>query len=356
MLHAARLAVAGLLAFLLVHAAGCSSPPGAASDDLDRPPLTYLAGGMDDADLAALRRSAPNVTIITPTSPDEALQLAPGVHGADARWVTDDFIAAAPKLRWVQSPSAGVDRWLQVQSLRTSDRIVMTNMQGVHGPTIAEHCFGMLLTLTRDLQYYTDPAQRGTWNRAGSGVQPVALNGKTLLVVGLGGIGHEVAKIGDGFGMRVLATRRSRTTPPAYVDEQGTPDDLPRFLREADVVVLSVPLTDETRGMIGAAQLASMPQGGYLINVARGPVVDTDALVAALASGHLAGACLDVTDPEPLPADHVLWTTPNVVITPHVSSRSPLTAEVWRETYVENIRRFGAGEPLLNVVDRQAGY
>jgi phosphoglycerate dehydrogenase-like enzyme len=177
-----------------------------------------------------------------------------------------------------------------------------------------------------------------------------------MFVVGLGGIGREVAQRAKGFGMRVLATRRSAVPPPPYVDQQGTADDLHRFLAEADVVVLCVPLTDETTGMISAEELALMKPGSYLVNVARGRVVVTEALVDALERGHLAGACLDVTDPEPLPAGHPLWTMPNVVITPHVSSRSALTGDRWEALYIENLRRFGAGEPLLNVVDKTAGY
>jgi len=173
---------------------------------------------------------------------------------------------------------------------------------------------------------------------------------------GMGGIGREVAQRGKGFGMRVLATRRSAAPPPSFVDRQGTPDDLHAFLRESDVVVLCVPLTEETRGMIDAAELALLKPGSYLINIARGPVVDTDALVDALQSGRLAGAGLDVTDPEPLPAEHVLWTMDNVVVTPHVSSRSELTEDRRWALYIENMRRFGAGEPLLNVVDKEAGY
>jgi phosphoglycerate dehydrogenase-like enzyme len=317
-------------------------------------PLVFIAGSLSDADVVALSRSAPNVTIVQVRSAGDALEHAPNAHGIDARFATTDVLRAAPNLVWVQSSSAGVERYLVVEALRENDAIVLTNMQGVHGPTIAEHAFAMLLTLTRNLQEYTNPETKGSWRR--SRRASIALNGKTIFVVGLGGIGSEVAKIGNGFGMRVLATRRSEKPKPHYVDEQGLPGDLDRFLGEADVVVLSVPLTDETRGMIGTEQLALMKEGAYLINVARGPVVDTDALVAALEREHLAGACLDVTDPEPLPKDHPLWSFENVIITPHVSGRSELTSKVWKETYLENIRRFAAGEPLLNVVDKAAGY
>jgi phosphoglycerate dehydrogenase-like enzyme len=140
------------------------------------------------------------------------------------------------------------------------------------------------------------------------------------------------------------------------VHRQEPPDALAELLPEVDVLVLCVPLTAETTGLIDADALAALPEGAYVINIARGKVVDTDALVAALQSGHLAGAGLDVTDPEPLPAGHVLWDMPNVIITPHVAARSALTGRDWQALYVENMRRFGAGAPLLNVVDKRAGY
>ncbi|MHC4080170.1 MAG: D-2-hydroxyacid dehydrogenase [Planctomycetota bacterium] len=318
--------------------------------------LTYLARSIDEEDLAELRRAVPNVRVVTGLSRDEALKLAPEVHGIDGRYCSSEFLQAADKLCWVQSTSAGVERYLAVSELRANERIVLTNMRAVHGPTIADHAFAMLLALTRDLPYYLDPAQDGTWNRRGSGAKTIALQGRTLLVVGLGGIGSEVARRGKGFGMHVLATRRSDTPPPPYVDRQARPDELTELLPHADVVVLCVPLTKQTEGMIGQAELAAFKPDAYLVNVARGKVIDTEALVKALEDSRLAGACLDVTDPEPLPPGHALWTMPNVVITPHMSGRSALTSERWRAVYLENLRRFGAGEPLLNVVDKNAGY
>jgi phosphoglycerate dehydrogenase-like enzyme len=318
--------------------------------------LTYLARSMEPEDLAQLRRVAPNVRVVTGLSPEEALKLAPQVHGIDGRYCSSEFLRAADKLCWVQSTSAGVERYMAVAELRDNERVVLTNMRAVHGPTIADHAFAMLLALTRDLPYYLDPAQDGTWNRRGSGAKTIALQDKTLVVVGLGGIGSEVARRGKGFGMHVLATRRSDTPPPPYVDRQARPDALMELLPEADVVVLCVPLTTQTEGMIGADEFEAFKPDSYLVNIARGKVVDTDALVKALEEGRLAGACLDVTDPEPLPPGHPLWTMPNVVITPHMSGRSALTEERWRTVYLENLRRFGAGEPLLNVVDKNAGY
>ena len=317
--------------------------------------LLYLAGSMSDADLAALDAVAPNVRCVVPESPEDALRLARMAHGADGRHCTPEFLAAADRLTWVQSPSAGV-AWLLEREGMDDEDIVLTNMRGIHGPAIAEHVFAMLLSLTRDLRYYQQPEQRGTWDRDGGPAEPIALSGRTMLVVGLGGIGREVARRAKGFDMTVLATRRSQAEAPPYVDRLGTADELDELLPLADVVVLCVPLTDETEGMIDAAALARMQPGAYLVNIARGRVVDQDALVDALERGHLAGACLDVTTPEPLPADHPLWGMPNVVITPHVASRAALTGARRRALLFENVRRFGAGEPLLNVVDKAAGY
>ncbi|KAA3605545.1 MAG: D-2-hydroxyacid dehydrogenase [Planctomycetota bacterium] len=319
-------------------------------------PLVYLARSMAESDLAELKALAPNLRILTPGSQREALQWAPQVHGVDGRYCTPEFVRAAKQLVWVQAPSAGVDRYLTNQPLMSTERVVLTNMQGVHGAAIADHVFAMLLTLTRDLRFHLHAKQRGSWNRRGSGIEPIALSGKTLLVVGLGGIGREVAQRGKGFGMHVLATRRSAVEAPPYVDFQGTPEQLPALLGQADVIVLCLPLTEETRGMIDAKAMSQMKQGAFLVNIARGRIMDTEALTLALQSGHLAGACLDVTDPEPLPADHPLWSMDNVVITPHVAGRAALTSKQWNQVYRENLRRFAAGEPLLNVVDKKAGY
>jgi phosphoglycerate dehydrogenase-like enzyme len=322
-----------------------------------REPLLYLANRLDDGEISLLAELAPKLRIVKPSSMEEAMALAPEAHGIEVSWATPEFLAAAPNLHWVQATSAGVDRYMNRPELRDNEQIVFTNMQGMHGPTIADHVMGMLLLLTRDLRIHAQDARRGEWTRNGSGtVEPIALEGRTMLVVGLGGIGREVAKRAKGFGMTVWATKRTPTEPPSYVDRQETSDQLMAMLPDADVIVLCVPLTDETRGMIGAEAFAAMRPGTYLINIARGPVVDTAALMTALKNGTLAGAGLDVTDPEPLPADHPLWQIQNVLITPHVAARSGLTSDDWAQLYRENLRRFAQGLPLLNVVDKQAGY
>lgn len=323
----------------------------------DRAPLVYFARELGDEQRREIERLAPGLRVVTGLSREEALARAGEAHGADAFYATPELLRAARNLVWVQAMSAGVERYLAIPELAGSERIVLTNMRGIHGPAIADHAFAMLLALTRDLPVHLAGRASGTWKREGSGVlTPIALQGRTLLVVGLGGIGTEIARRGHGFGMRVLATRRSGAGAPPFVERVAGPGDLLKLLPEADVVAIAVPLTAETERLFDRAAFAAMKPKSYLVNIARGQVVDSEALVEALRSGKLAGACLDVTDPEPLPPDHALWTFPNVVITPHSASEAELTEERRWALFRENLRRFDAGEPLLNVVDPRAGY
>lgn len=331
-------------------------PQEARDDPSKRPVLTYIAGPVPDEELRQWNQAAPNVRVVRARSREEALALAGGAHGVDARFAVPEFLERAPNLAWVQAMSAGVDRYLSNRALMDNDRIVLTNMRAVHGPVIAEHAFAMLLTLTRGMKAHTDHQRAGVWGGRDGAPPAVALHGRTMLVVGLGGIGTEIAARAHAFGMRVIATRRSDTPGPEYVERLGRADDLPAFLAEADVVAVCVPLTPETEGLFDSAAFDAMRPGAYLINIARGRVVNTAALLEALDSGRLAGACLDVTDPEPLPPDHPLWRRENVVITPHVAADGEVTDARRRAVALENMRRFGAGEPLLNVVDKAAGY
>jgi len=318
-------------------------------------PLVYLAGRLSEDELAVLAELAPNVEILVGLSEEEALAQAYRIQGADAHVLSDEFLALADHLVWAQSWSAGVAGYLEMEGLKNNDRIVLTNMKGVHGPAIAEHVFAMLLSMTRDLDAFRKAQENAEWDRdAGTGM--TTLSGRTMLVVGMGGIGSQIARRAKGFDMRVLATVRTERPAPPYCDELGTAEDLDRFLPEADVVAVALPLTEETTDLFDAEKFALMKPGSYFINVGRGQVVVTDDLLAALDSGHLAGAGLDVTEPEPLPADHPLWQSDRVIITPHVSSFADLTRERRWDVFQENIRRFGAGEPLLNVVDKQLGY
>jgi phosphoglycerate dehydrogenase-like enzyme len=319
-------------------------------------PLTYVAAGLSAEEVADLKAVAPNVHVIEVGSREEAMAHAGEAQGVDGRLVTPEFLKQAEHLVWVQSPSAGVNWLLENEALRQDPDIVLTNMRAVHGPAIADHAFAMLLTLTRSMRIHLHNQEEGRWDRGAAEGQSIALDGRTMFVVGLGGIGSEIAKRAHGFGMHVIATRRTEQPRPDYVDEQGLAGDFKAFLGKADVVAICVPLTDETEHLFDQAAFEAMKPGAYLINVARGRIVDTDALLAALHSGRLAGACLDVTDPEPLAEGHPLWAEPNVVITPHIAADAKLTDERWWALYRENVRRFGAGEPLLNTVDKSAGY
>ncbi|MFO0829115.1 MAG: D-2-hydroxyacid dehydrogenase [Phycisphaerales bacterium] len=368
---AARRLVAFVLASVVVaFAAASQSPPGDAAGfwslrnarvaivrDHDAGRLTYFAREFAPERLKELREIAPHVEVVVGLTREQALARAAEAQAVDGYYATEEFLKAAKNLRWVQALSAGVDRLLAAPELMKRDDVVLTNFRGVHGPAIADHAFALLLTLTRDMPTAIADRAEGKWRRDDSNTLPrVALAGRTLLVVGLGGIGTEIAQRGHGFGMRVIATRRSDDPAPDYVAKVGKPSDLAAMVAEADVIALAVPLTDETKGLFDAAMFARCKRGAYLINIARGKVVDTNALLEALASGQIAGAGLDVTDPEPLPSDHPLWRKPNVIITPHIAADASITEERGWTVLRENLRRFDAGQPLVNVVDKRAGY
>ncbi|HEY6125031.1 MAG TPA: NAD(P)-dependent oxidoreductase, partial [Steroidobacteraceae bacterium] len=194
------------------------------------------------------------------------------------------------------------------------------------------------------------------WNRNFAGSQPQALTGKTLLVAGLGGIGLEVAKRAHALGMKVIATRGSSREGPDYVSYVGLSDELPTLIPQADVVVAALPLIPATTNLFDAKMFARMKKSAYFINVGRGGSVATNDLVAALNNGVIAGAGLDVTEPEPLPKDHALWKAKNIIITPHMSAQSDLGQGKRMLILGEQIRRFIAGDKLLSVVDIKKGY
>lgn len=278
----------------------------------------------------------------------------------------------APRLRLVQLLSAGSDG-LRETPLWRSD-VPIATASGVHGVQIPEHVFMLLLALRRDLRGYLDAQRRHEW--AHDTPTPDELYGRTLGLVGYGHIGRGVAHLARAFGMRVLATSpsvRERTVlaipgvapfvdPPAVPGPHLAPDELlpldrlHELLSQSDVVVICAPLTPRTQGMIDAAALGCMKRGSYLINIARGKIVAEEALAQALREGRLAGAGLDVTDDEPLPAESPLWELPNVIITPHVSGKTARYLERVVNILLANVERLRRGEPLLNAVDRGRGY
>jgi phosphoglycerate dehydrogenase-like enzyme len=302
-----------------------------------------------------LRAAAPGVALVP--ARDDA-QAAAAVPGADAMigFCDPENVDAGTELRWIQVFWAGVEDCVAIPALRERG-IHLTNMQRVAGPVMAEHVFALLLGLTRGLGTWVDAQRAGEWKpTAVSWDGLVTLQGKTLLVAGLGGIGSEVARLAHAFGMTVLATRASGRMGPDYVSYVGLPAELEKLAARADVVVNTVPLTAETQNMFAERFFAALKPGAYFINVGRGGSVDTQALVAALDSDRLAGAGLDVTEPEPLPAGHPLWSHRNVIITPHVSARTDAGREDRWLIVRENLRRYVNGEPLLSVVDVEKGY
>jgi phosphoglycerate dehydrogenase-like enzyme len=274
------------------------------------------------------------------------------LRGQIASSVLDHVIERAPALRWIHSISAGVDK--VVTPLSRHRGLQVTNARGVFTPPIAEYVVMMCLAIARRLPQLMDLQRERTW-------QPLRgeeLGGLTVGIVGYGSIGAEVARLLEPFGTRVIATRRrpelgagGRTN----VEVWGI-DRLHDLLKASDVVVIAAPLTDETAGLIGAGELQEMPVHTWLINIARGRLVDETALRRALANGWIGGAVLDVFDEEPLPADSPLYDTPNLVITPHTSWSSDRVVERSIELFVANLEHYLAGEPLENLVDLEAGY
>jgi len=266
-----------------------------------------------------------------------------------------DLIGDSTKLVWVQIFSAGAERCLAVDRL-ASGEIVLTNGQKMSAPAIGEHAVAMAMSLARGLVRYGHLMPEGQWDRDWARTGGIySVSGKTLLVVGLGGIGSAAAQRANALGMRVIATRNSSREGPSYVDYVGLSDEIVELVAEADIIVNALPLTPTTTGLFDADLFARVKPGAYFINVGRGGTVVTDALVDALESGRLAGAGLDVTDPEPLPADHPLWQMNSVIITPHVSWAG-YDVRFRNLLLRENIRRYLAGEALLNVVDPDRGY
>lgn len=304
--------------------------------------------------LARLQSMAPGVDVVAAADPEaRAAQLAGAqvVIGLCDQATLD----ASPQLHWIQTWWVGVENCVSVPGLQ-SRGIVLTNMQRTSAVPIAEHAVAMLLALSRGLPTYAIHQQARSWKADDPTIQARELYGSTLLVVGLGGIGTEVARRAHGLGMRVIATRNSSREGPEFVAKVGLSDELLALAAEADFIVNAVPLTPATTGLFDARFFAATKRGAYFVNVARGASVVTEALVDALQSGQIAGAGLDVTDPEPLPADHVLWTLPNVLITPHVAADSDAQTDRYVVLVAENLRRYVAGEPLLNVVDIARGY
>ncbi len=319
-------------------------------------PIETLVFGVPikDEHRARLRDRFPEITFVR--APFEEMD----AHLADAdavvAWhLTPEQVAAAPRMKWLQSFAAGVDRMPFAELAGRS--IVITNASGVHAANISEHILALMLAFARGLPWLIRTPPQGDWFEMPVRDRIFELGGQRLLLVGMGDIGLALAERARGLGMEIAGVRRRMELPiPPSVPEVHSVDDLADVLPTADHVAISLPLTPSTTGLFDAAMLGRMKPSAHIYNVGRGPIIDTPALIAALRAGSIAGAGLDVTDPEPLPADSPLWTMENVIVTAHTSGSTPRYWDRVLGILETNIARFQTGEPLLNEVDTEAGY
>jgi phosphoglycerate dehydrogenase-like enzyme len=344
--------------------AGPGGGPGGAPLAIALSPI--LAARYRARDLERIREAAPGARLVTLSVEgladgplDDVEVLLRGWLSAEA---FDRLLSRAPRLAWVHSASAGVERALTPTARERG--VVITNARGVFSRPIAEYVLMMILAISRRLPQLLELQRERTWQP----LEGSELRDLTIGIVGLGSIGRAVAALASAFGCRVVAVRRRGEaigTPrggdvdglrDVEPDELMGPEGLPALLAQSDFVVLAAPLTPETEGMIDDAALAAMKRGSWLVNIARGRLIDERALLRALREGRIGGAVLDTFAEEPLPPDSPFYDLPNVIVTPHTSWSSSRVLDRSVELFCDNLRRFAAGEPLLNVVDPDAGY
>jgi len=313
--------------------------------NLPRAHLDALAGEFPEVDF---------VSAVTSQECDERLAEADVVLG----WaVRRENFPRATRLRWIQVTAAGVGGLLFPELVESP--VIVTNGRGLHALSMAEHALGVMLMFARNLHLARDAQHDRRWSQRELGAEPAAfrrLSGTTLGIVGFGAIGRGIAERARGLGLRTLVVRRHPAADPAPADAQWGSERLPELIAQADWLVLATPLTAETRRLIGAVEIARMRPGTVLINLGRGGLVDEPALIAALKSGAIAGAALDVFEEEPLPAGSELWSLPQVIVTPHISGLDPQLWERSMRLFARNLRAYLDGRPLENVVDKRAGY
>jgi phosphoglycerate dehydrogenase-like enzyme len=315
------------------------------------------AWSIPPAGVDTLRERFPHVTFVYAT---DAEQRARGLAACDVAntWIlSPEELQTASKLRWVHTSAVAVET-LCLPELFARD-VLVSNTRGVQAVPIAEHTMATVLALAKQLPFALEHQRAGRWaqNEFTGDRLPWLLRGQTMGLIGVGTIGSEIAKLASAFGMHVMAVRRRvGLERPAHVADVVALDRLDSLLPQIDVLVVAAPLTPETDRLIDRAALSKLKRGAVLVNVGRARIVDTDALVDALTSGHLAGASLDVFDREPLPPEHPLWTCPNVIITPHTSGFRRGHWDEVIDLFSENLRRFERGEALQFRVDPALGY
>lgn len=328
-----------------------------ASAKLDgwKKPKTIILWG-DQQQKESFQESFPDIEFI---ASDDIAKVSGELKSADGYigYCIPQLFEGPFEIHWIHSLAVGVEGCVNAETVQQA-KVVLTNSQRLSAPEIAEHAIAMMFSLVRRLDQYSQSQTKGIWDqRLESGDDKIwEIEGKTMLVVGLGGIGSETARRAHGLGMHVIATRNSSRQGPDYVDYVGLSDELFKLAEKADVIINAVPLTPKTKGIFNRKFFKAMKPSAYFVNIARGKSVVTDDLLAALKAGELAGAGLDVTDPEPLPEDHPLWVQPRVIITPHIAYRSEKLKQRVLILAKENLRRYVNGDKLLSVVDINKGY
>lgn len=305
--------------------------------------------------LEQLKSAAPSARLV-PVTRENVMAEIPDADAFIGE-ITSEQVRAGKNLKWTGIMAAGVEKVLfpadGTADLRNSN-IILTNNKIVQGPEIADHAMAMLLMLSRNLYVLYRNDQQQIWDP--HSFHGIELRGKTAVVIGVGGIGTQISLRANAFGMNVIGVDPEDKPFLPFVSKVVKPDQLDEVIPEADVVFSSVPDTPKSHKMIGAREFELMKKNSYFIAVSRGGIYDMNGLVKALDEKRLAGAGVDVTDPEPLPKDHALWKFPNAIITPHIAGRSDQDAGRMIGTISENLRRFVDGKPLINVVDKQKGY
>lgn len=268
--------------------------------------------------------------------------------------ILPEVFAEAKQLKWIQFGSAGIDHTLFSELLDSN--VILTTVSGIHKYVVSEHILALMLALSRRLDVAIRNQSERNYDRSVIAAEAFELTGKTVGIVGLGKIGLEFARLCKCMGMTVIGTKRRPTNSLANVDEVFDPNSLDTVLSRCDFLVLVVPLTSSTKNLVGEREIRLMKPGSYIINVARGPMVDESALADAISDGYLAGAALDVFSTEPLPSSSLLYDLPNLIITPHVAGSYPEYLNRSFEIFKENLKAFIEGETMVNVFDRERGY
>jgi phosphoglycerate dehydrogenase-like enzyme len=307
---------------------------------------------VEEKDLAQIQAAAPEAEIVDAGQENVARELPQAdIFCGHAKVPVDwEAVVRRGRLKWIQSSAAGLDHCL-VPSVVQSE-ITVTSASGLLGDQVSEQALALLLGILRSLPVFFRAKEKREFVR-----RPTRdLTEATVLIVGLGGVGRRIAEVLRAFRPRILATDMFPVDRPDWVERLVAADRLDELLPEAQILIISAPLTATTRGMIDRRRIGLMPKGSILINVARGPIVVESALVEALESGHLHGAGLDVTEVEPLPATSKLWEQPNLILTPHVAGQSARRAQQVTDFFSTNLRNYLAGKPLLNLVDKKLGF